>query len=103
VSDRLDELDLRQRSLQLRSELLRRRLARDGAALGGTVAQVERGIAMGRRLTRWPALAAASALLLAVAGPTRLLRVASRGLVVLGLARRVGALASRHVVARRDS
>jgi hypothetical protein len=48
-------------------------------------------------------VAAASALLLAVAGPTRLLRVASRGLVVLGLARRVGALASRHVVARRDA
>lgn len=101
MTDRLDELELRQRALQLRSELLRRRLAREGAALGGTVAQVERGVAIGRQLTRWPVLAGAGALLLAVAGPSRLLRLASRGVVAAGLARRVVALARRYGAGRQ--
>jgi hypothetical protein len=103
LTDRLEELELRQRALQLRSELLRRRLAREGAALGGTIAQVERGVAWGRQLTRWPVLAGAGALLLAVAGPSRLLRLASRGLVFAGLARRVGALVRRSGAGERGS
>ncbi len=101
MTDRLQELELRQRALQLRSELLRRRLAREGVALGGTVAQVEQGIAVGRQLTRWPVLAGAGVLLLAAAGPRRLLRLASRGLVVAGLVRRLGAVARRYGAARQ--
>lgn len=97
-----DELELRQRALQLRSELLRRRIARDGASLAGRAEQVERGIAIGRQLTRWPVLATAGALVLALAGPSRALRLASRGIVAAGLARRAATLAS-HYLARRPS
>ena len=103
MTDPLQELELRQRALQLRSELLRRRLARDGAALAGTAAQVERGVAIGRSLTRWPVLAASAVAVLAMAGPSRALRLASRGLVAAGLARRVASLASRYVARRPPS
>lgn len=100
MSSRLDELELRQRVLRLRSESLRRQVAVRGSEIGSTVARVERGAAVARELTRWPVLVAAGGLLMAFAGPSRLLRWTSRGIVVASLARRIGGLASQY--ARRS-
>jgi hypothetical protein len=96
VNTRLTELELRQRVLRLRSESLRRQVAVRGAEVGRSVERVERGVAFARELTRWPVLVAAGGLLMLFAGPSRLLRWSSRGIVVAGLARRIGGLASQY-------
>lgn len=72
----------------LRSDLQRRAIAGEGAALGARVAGVEGKVAFARQLLSWPALGVGAAMLLALAGPRRALRLASRALVVATLARR---------------
>ncbi|MCU0759566.1 MAG: hypothetical protein MUF07_10305 [Steroidobacteraceae bacterium] len=99
MNGRLRQLELRQRALVLRSDLQRHAIAAEGAALGERVAGVEGRVAVARRLLSWPALGIAGTVLLAIGGPRRALRVASRLLVFATLARRawglVGGFAAR--------
>lgn len=91
MDERLRALELRQRSLLLRSERQRREIAAEGAGIearfGGFASQVSRA----RRFLSLPALAAGAAVLLFV-GPARTLRFASRVLLGVTLARRVLAM-----------
>lgn len=99
MNERLRQLELRQRALVLRSDLQRHAIAAEGAAIGERIAGVEGKVAVARQLLSWPALGLAGALLLAISGPRRALRLASRMLVFATLARRawglVGILTAR--------
>lgn len=88
MNERLRELERRQRLLVLRSDLQRRAIAEEGEAIGARIAGVEGKVAIARQLLSWPALGLGAGLLLALAGPRRALRLASRALVFATLARR---------------
>ena len=88
MNERLRELERRQRALVLRSDLQRRALADEGAAIGARIAGVEGKVALARQVVSWPVLGLGAALLLLIAGPRRLLRATSRVLVFATVARR---------------
>jgi hypothetical protein len=107
MNGRLRQLELRQRALVLRSDLQRHALAEQGAAIAARIAGVEGKVAIARRLLSWPALGIAGTALLAIGGPRRALRAASRLLVFATLARRawslVGGFVSRPRPGGRDA
>jgi hypothetical protein len=85
--------DRRQAELILKSRRLREDIARTGAEVTGRLGGAQPALRAARALTSTPVLMAAGAALLVFAGPARALRLASRGLVAVNLARRVlGAL-----------
>jgi hypothetical protein len=98
MDERLREIELRQRALVLRSELQRRAIAVEGADIAARLGGVESKVSMARQLVSLPALGIGATALLLALGPARTLRLASRMLVGLTLARRalalVGSLAS---------
>jgi hypothetical protein len=89
MSKRSEELELRRRALELRSERLRRDLAADAEILGGTVAKADRVIDGTRRYGS-PALLLLGglAVVILLANPARSIAWASRALVALSVARR---------------
>jgi hypothetical protein len=103
MDGRLRELELRQRALVMRSELQRRAIAGEGAYLAGRVGGVEGKLSLARRLFSLPALGVGGAVLLAVVGPAKALRLASRLIVGLSLARRALALVGTFASARRSA
>jgi hypothetical protein len=101
IDERLRELELRQRALLLRSERQRRAIAGEGAYLAARVGGVEGQLSLARRLVSLPALGIGATVLLAVVGPARALRLASRVLVGLSLARRAIGLVGTFARGRR--
>jgi hypothetical protein len=89
MSKRAEELELRRRALEQRSERLRRELVSDAEIIGETVTRVDQVIEGGRRYGS-PAILVLGgvALLLLVANPARSLAWLTRGLVALSVARR---------------
>lgn len=89
MSKRSEELDMRRRALELRSERLRRELATDAEIVSDTVAKADRVIDGARRYGS-PALLVLGgiALVLLIANPARPIAWISRGLVALSIARR---------------
>ena len=79
----------RQRELILKSRLLREQILQTGAEVAGRVGGGKPALRAARAITRVPVLLAAGLALLVFAGPRKALRLASRGLVALRLARRV--------------
>jgi hypothetical protein len=100
MDGRLRELELRQRALVLRSELQRRAIAGEGADIAARLGGVESRVSLARQLVSLPALGIGATVLLLVAGPARALRVASRVLVGLTLARRALALVGSFAAGR---
>ena len=95
MKQRLQQLEEQQRLLLQRSERQRRGIAAHARDIGATFASVERGVAVARQLTTTPALVAGASVLMFAAGPSRLLRWASRILLAVTLARRAAAMWSR--------
>lgn len=95
MNARLHELEERQRRLLERSGRLRADIAGHGGDIAATLARVDQGLTLARQFARGPVLAASAGVLLLTAGPWRTLRVASRLLVVITLAQRIGSLWSR--------
>jgi hypothetical protein len=89
MSKRSEELEMRRRALELRSERLRRDLAEDAQIVGDTVTKADRVIDGTRRYGS-PAILVLGgvALLLLLANPARSLAWVTRGLVALSVARR---------------
>ena len=81
--------DRRQAELILKSRRLREDIARTGAEVTGRLGGAQPALRAARALTSTPVLIAAGAALLVFAGPARALKLASRGLVAVNLARRV--------------
>ncbi len=102
MEERLRELELRQRALLLRSERQRRAIAGEGAEISARLGGVESKVALARNLVSLPALGIGATLLLAIVGPARALRLASRTLVGLTLARRALRLVGTMATGRRD-
>ncbi|MFM7627365.1 MAG: hypothetical protein ACKO7G_13080 [Gammaproteobacteria bacterium] len=85
--------DRRQGELILKSRRLREQIAQTGADVTGRLGGGRPMLHAARAVTRTSVLIAAGVALLVFAGPRRALRLASRGLVAVDLARRVlGAL-----------
>ncbi len=101
MDERLRELVLRQRSLVLRSERQRRAIAGDGADIAARLGGVDSKVSLARQLVSLPALGVGATVLLLVAGPGRALRLASRVLVGLTVARRALALIGSLAAGRR--
>lgn len=95
MNARLRELEERQRLLVQRSGALRRHVAAQGGEIATSLSGVERGVAIARQLASLPAITTGVGVLLLAAGPSRALRWASRLLLAVTLARRVGAVWSR--------
>ena len=89
MSDRSDELALRRKGLELRSERLRRELAEDAEIVGETVTRVDHAVDSARRYAS-PALLLVGGvvLIVALASPARTLAWLARGAVALSIARR---------------
>lgn len=102
MDHRLRELELRQRALVLRSELQRRAISGEGADIAARLGGVESKVSLARHLVSLPALGIGAAVLLLVIGPARALRLASRMLVGLTLARRAAALVGSFAAGRRQ-
>jgi len=98
---RLRELELRQRSLVLRSELQRRAIAGEGAGIAARLGSVESKVSLARQLVSLPALGIGATALLLVVGPARALRLGSRLLVGLTVGRRALALVGTFAAGRR--
>jgi len=103
MDERLRELELRQRSLVMRSELQRRAIAGEGADIAERLGGVESKVSLARQLLSLPALGIGAAILLAVVGPVRAIRLASRALVVLTVARRAVRLVGTFAAGRRPA
>ena len=103
MDERLRELELRQRSLLLRSELQRRAIAGEGADIAARLGGVESKVSLARNLFSLPALAIGATVLLVVVGPVRALRFASRALVGLTVARRAVRLVGSFAAGRRSA
>jgi hypothetical protein len=101
MDGRLRELELRQRALLLRSELQRRAIAGEGADIAARLGGVEGKVSLARQLVSLPALGIGATVLLLAVGPARALRLASRVLVGLTLARRALALVGSFAAGRR--
>jgi len=89
VNSRLHELEQRRDLLVLRSRLLRTQATLDGAVIGASVAQVDRGLMAVRSFASSPVVLGVAALVALAVGPVRAVQWAGRGLVALSLARRV--------------
>jgi hypothetical protein len=89
MSKRSEELEMRRRALELRSERLRRDLAADAEIVGDTVGKADRVIEGTRRYGS-PALLVLGglAVVLLLASPARSIGLLTRGLMVLSMARR---------------
>lgn len=93
--------DRRQAELIAKSRRLREDIAHTGAEVTGRLGGARPALGAARALTSTPVLLAAAAAMLVWAGPAKALRLTSRGLVAVNLARRVlGALGPKG--ARRD-
>lgn len=103
MDERLRELELRQRTLLLRSARQRRAIADEGAGIAARFGGFERKVSLVRNLFSLPALGVGATVLLAIVGPARALRLASRTLVGLTLARRALRLAGSLAAGRRPS
>lgn len=89
MSKRSEDLELRRRALELRSERLRRDLATDAEIVRETVSKADRVIEGTRRYAS-PALLVLGgvAVVLLLANPVRSIALLSRGLIALSIARR---------------
>jgi len=89
MSKRSEELEMRRRALELRSERQRRELAADAEIVGESVAKADR-VMDGARRYGSPALLILGglALVLLIANPGRSIALLSRALVALSVARR---------------
>ena len=89
MSKRAEELAMRRRALEVRSERLRRDLAADAEVVSDTVARADRMIEGTRRYGS-PALLSLGglAVVFLLASPARSIGLVSRGLMVLAMARR---------------
>lgn len=87
--------DRRQAELIARSRRLREDISQTAADVTGRLGGAQPALRAARALTSTPVLLATAAALLVWAGPARALRLTSRGLVAVNVARRVlGALGS---------
>ena len=88
--------DRRQAELILKSRRLREEIAQTGEGVTRRIGGAQPALRAARAMTSTPVLLAAAAALLVWAGPAKAVRLASRGLVAVNLARRVlGALGPR--------
>lgn len=81
--------DRRQAELIAKSRRLREDIARTGSEVTGSLGGARPALSAARALTSTPVLLAAAAAMLVWAGPAKALRLTSRGLVAVNLARRV--------------
>jgi YqjK-like protein len=89
VSERFKQLTARHSQLRARSAQQRQDLAQTADEIESKLSGIERGVAIVRGVARKPALLIVGVALIALLGPNRLLRWASRGALFYSTARRV--------------
>jgi hypothetical protein len=94
-SSRRDESERRRQDLQLQCALERDLFAADVATIHRQLGGIDRVVGATRSFVRRPGVILAGLVALAIVGPARIVRLASRGLVLIAAARRVVALVKR--------
>jgi hypothetical protein len=89
MSERFNQLATHHSNLRVRCALQRELLGQTADQIENRLSGVDRTVAIVRGLARKPALVVAGIALVALIGPARLLRLASRGAVFYSTARRV--------------
>jgi hypothetical protein len=87
VSRRFDQLSAHHSNLLARSAVQRQQLAQSAAEIEHELGRLDRGVAVVRRVLRQPAMIGAAIVVVALIGPKRLLRLATRGLMWYSTAR----------------
>lgn len=88
MSERFNQLMARHSNLRLRSAVQRRQLGETMNEIEHHLSGVDRGIAVARRWVKNPAVLVGGVALVAMVGPRRLMRWASRGILVYSTAKR---------------
>ena len=89
MSDRFDQLTAHHSNLRVRCALQRQHLANVGKEIEQQLSGVDRGVKLVRNVVRSPALVMGGVAVIALLGPKRLLRWASRGALFYTTARRL--------------
>jgi hypothetical protein len=98
MSKRFDQLSAKHRALLERCALQRAHLGETANDIDAQLGNVDRSVAVVRRIVSQPVLIVGGIALVVLAGPKRLLRFASRAVLFYSTARRVAGL----VRARRE-
>jgi hypothetical protein len=89
MSDRFDQLSVHHGNLRAHCALQRQHLAKTALEIESQLGGVDRGVSLVRNVVRSPALIMGGVALVALVGPKRLLRWASRGALFYTTARRL--------------
>lgn len=89
MSDRFDQLTTHHSNLRARCALQRQHLAMTAHEIEQQLSGVDRGVTLVRNFARSPALVMGGVAIVALLGPKRLLRWASRGALFYTTARRL--------------
>jgi hypothetical protein len=89
MSARLQELRSKREALLIRSAQQRGQLSDEVHELETQLQGIDRGLAMARRIVKHPMMLAGGIALVALIGPRKILRIASRGAAVYSTGRRV--------------
>jgi hypothetical protein len=87
MSQRFDQLSAHHSNLLARCAVQRRQLAESAEEIEHELGRVDRGLAAVRRVLRHPAMIGSAVAIVALVGPRRLLRWATRGLMWYSTAR----------------
>lgn len=88
MSERFDQLITQHSNLRLRSAVQRRQLGETMHEIEHHLSGLDRGITAARRLVHSPAVIAGGVAIFALLGPRRLMRWATRGVLVYSTAKR---------------
>jgi hypothetical protein len=88
MSERFNQLTAQHSSLRLRAAMQRRQLGQTMNEIEHQLSGVDRGISAVQRLLKNPAVIAGGIAIFALLGPRRLMRWASRGVLVYSTAKR---------------
>jgi hypothetical protein len=89
MSQRFDQLSARHSNLLARCAVQRRQLAESAEEIQHELGRLDRGLEAVRRVLRSPALIGGAIAVVALVGPGRLLRLATRGLMLYSTARQL--------------